>query len=211
MNADTFAREQLLAALEPRFSGAGFRRPKAQFEWRRRVAQGRLQVVHFNFGRSGNHLRVSPSLGVRHDEVERFLEATGVHPASRTRPTFWTTLAPLAGGEYMLRTQDSEVGESPNELGGRVWADWLAEGEAVAERMADLSQAINRMIADDPKEWWCASRSHRARILPAALAAAGRTSEARTWLSRLSAELAGRDQLLPGLADFATRFAPLLG
>ena len=198
---ETQLREAILRTIDPRFASDGFDRRKNDFEWRRRISENLEHSVHLNFGRHGLSVSVNPSVGVRHEDVERILVQCSVRTTEAGAATFATMLTDLAGGRY-----EATVEEGPEAVGELIWADWCAAGRPFVEDVSTLSAAIRRLQSSEPHDWCCFGRALRARLLPASLAAAGRSHEAIASLESLRGDVAGRDQLLPSFADFEACF-----
>ena len=205
MNDTTRLREDVLLALDARFAPIGFRRRKGSFAWKRKAVPGVVHSFHVNFGlypRAGT-LDAHPSVGARHDVIERDLVAAGMVVGKQPdRVTFGKMLSDLAGGA--LYETDLEAGGEP--LAATLWADWCSVGRPYTEQISDLEAVIELLQAHDPAAWCCFGADHRARLLPLALAAVGRRDAALRALDWLGADLGQRDQLLPPFTQFETWF-----
>jgi hypothetical protein len=205
MNETTQLRDAILLALDARFASRGFTRRRPSYAWRHAAAPGITHGVHINFGLYPRDGRVSavPSIGTRIDAVDRLMLAAGLRATSDSDRLIFTQLLPdLAGAS----SYDATVATDPDGCVDTIWADWCAVGELAVARLSDLSTIITMLSATDPKDWCCPSRSHRARLLPIALAAAGRSAEALSALDWIRTDIASRDQMLPPFEQFETWF-----
>ena len=201
-------RDAILSGLDHLLAQDGFSRPKRSYQWLRNPAPGVVQGIHLNFGRvSGDApLHIIPSLQAGIEAVERELAAAGLKKWRNNSCTFSYQLAHILGCEYVAYV---DQGAQPIVTG--LVADIRRHGFPRLERLASLETVAKLMLSSDPKEWPVAWASLRARTLPVVLALLGRHEEARTWLNRLSADLAGQDQLRPTIEQFSAWFASRFG
>jgi hypothetical protein len=206
MQQATQLREHILESLDPRFTAAGFTRPKRDFVWKRKVSREVRLYLHLNFGVYPASVSVHPNMGARHANVERVLVECGVRDASADAGTFGKMLAELSGGRY-----DTQLLYGPEPVADLIWADWCSVGRQFAEDVCDLNLAIERLASDDQRVWCCLGRDLRATLLPSALAAQGRRTEALAWLDRLGEEYADHAAYGPIFHRFAVRLREHLG
>jgi len=206
MKKTTALREAILQSLDRRFDAAGYRRRQGHQAWYRVLDSERTYAIQLNFGlyeRQGA-VRITPSVGVRHESIERALVESSVVTGlgSHDRVTFGKTLTELSGHEYQTHVQQ---GAEPVAAG--VWTDWESHGRPFVESISDLEVVIGLLRSPEPRAWCCPGRDYRARLLPLALEVAGRRDDALRILDELRADLAGREQLRPPFEHFATWFS----
>jgi hypothetical protein len=201
VNATTELREQILAALDPLFGAEGFRRRKRDLAYCRKVSGSLTQSVHLNcalYEHSGA-VSILPNLGARHNAIEHALvEARVVSGKSKDRATVARALAP--------NSYEATTAAGPQPAVEAIWADWQSVGRQHLQELSSLEHVLTFLASTERRDWGLTIPGMRARILLLVLDELGRRSEALARLPSLEQELAGRDQVRPNFAAFATWF-----
>jgi hypothetical protein len=201
MKATTELREQILSALDPLFGSDGFTRKNGHFAFRRAVAASVTQSVHLNFGASESTgtVVVRPSVGARHNDIERGLVVAGVIvKASTDRVTIARSLAP--------EPYETTIAKGAGPVAHAIWADWQSVGRQFAHELSASEHVIASLSSDDSKDWGLLIPGMRRRLLILFLDAMDRRTEALGLLDKWESQPAGRDQIIPTLAAFASWF-----
>ena len=189
--------ERVLASMDARFLSIGFKRRRADQDWRGHLASGHAACLHLNFGKDTDPMLATVSVGLAHPALEVALEEAGYRPQGTARSlTFGRTL-----GTFESRTTGREA--PADEIATRAWELWTQLGLPFLRSAADLPSMARALQGTDPHTWPCPSRSHRARLLPLTLWELDEHAEALASLTWLAEEMEDSDQIRPAFADFA--------
>jgi hypothetical protein len=205
MQETTRLRDDILAALDVRFAPHGYRRRRDSQLWRRKLSPGVITSFHLNFGLypTVGRLATHPSVGARHDVIERWYVASGLRTKrSLDHMTCGYGMSQLVGIPWY--NGDVDTGAEP--LAETLWADWCSAGEPYAERLGDLEAVVALLQSPDHRTWCTLGRGQRERLLLLALSAVGRRDEALAAIEAFRKDLRHGDQMVPAFPEFVELF-----
>lgn len=184
-------RERYLQAFDQALKTHGFRRRRNGQEWNV-VAESERLWVHLNFGLSV----VNISLGVMYLDVDKRWPSLASQ-ASGTMVALGSLFEPV----HMYTACDD----------AQAVADLSERGISELTSLTDREHVLARLNSPAPRDWPVASHSHRIRLAPLLLAAAGRHDEALSLSERFASESVGSDQLVPRYPAFLDSLRRELG
>lgn len=199
-------RREILSEMDPILSDRGFIRKKSSFDWHKTLNEEITQSINMGivlYPRAQG-ISVNPNVSVRYESIEQALVEAGIVDAAYLgeRATFGQGINNITRKTYWIAADGAVL-----ELTRAVYKDILEYGFPSLEKLSDITQVIKMLSSGNVQGWAECSASDRARLLPLALAANGKSVEALTFIPALAKELEGRDQMIPNYQHFTAWFS----
>ena len=206
MSKTSEKRREILSEMDLLLSDHGFKRKKSSFDWHKKLNEEITQSINMGivlYPRAQG-VSVNPNVSVRYESIEQALVEAGIVDAAYLgeRATFGQGINNITRKTYWIAADDTVI-----ELTRAVYKDILEYGFPSLEKLSDITQVNKMLSSSNVQDWAECSASHRARLLPLALAVNGKSVEALTLIPALAKELEGKDQMIPNYQHFTAWFS----